>query len=400
MKQIYFEIKSVNDEERQFNTIITSGVKDRMNESINPDGWDFKNYFKNPVVLFAHKYNELPIGKTLKIEKEKDVIKANIKLIKGLELADKVWHLIKEGVLKAVSVGFIPKRYKEKDSDKYDIMEAELLEISVVPVPANPQALIQLGYKEDIYDKIMNLVELYKKSIKQEEKYVICGEKDLSTDDENSWDGGKAKDEIEKWADGDMEKYKKGFVIRDENKKENKTAYKLPFARVKDGKLVATWGGVSNAMKSVLGARSDLKVPETIKKDAYDFLADYYKKFDKEAPEYKEYTDEELNKLFEIKETKEVKIDNEFFNILKSAVKEAIKELELEKKEIKEVKENKEVKEIKEETKEKNKDETKSKILRQILFHIRQSDKNTNIALQKMKLLSEIKEILKVKNSK
>ena len=87
--------------------------------------------------------------------------------------------------------------------------------------------------------------------------------------------------------------YRRGFVIGKRGS-ENFGDYKLPFARVRNNRLVATRGGVIFAMASVLGARGGVDVPEDVRKRAYNFLAKYYKKFDMEAPEYKEYDPIEL----------------------------------------------------------------------------------------------------------
>jgi hypothetical protein len=55
--------------------------------------------------------------------------------------ADTVFQLIRGGFLRATSVGFLPTKWKYR-SDGVDFEEQELLEFSVVPVPANPEALL------------------------------------------------------------------------------------------------------------------------------------------------------------------------------------------------------------------------------------------------------------------
>jgi len=124
-----------------------------------------------------------------------------------------------------------------------------------------------------------------------EENYEIakiCGSKTLPIDDTAEWDGAAARTRIAKWAGGpnkdkiNWKKYGKGFVWCVPGQEENFGGYKLPFADVIDGELKATWGGVSNAMKAVRGARKKL-VGVDVKK-AYNFLAAYYKKFKKEVP--------------------------------------------------------------------------------------------------------------------
>ena len=69
-------------------------------------------------------------------------------------LAETVFQMVKAGHLNAVSVGFTPLEHS-RTSDKsrpggLDIKKQELLEVSVVPIPALPQAIIQarsLGIK-------------------------------------------------------------------------------------------------------------------------------------------------------------------------------------------------------------------------------------------------------------
>src|SRR5262245_59555228 len=54
-------------EARQVRFRITTGSPDRMNDTISPEGWDLANYKRNPVVLWAHKYDEPPIGRAVAI---------------------------------------------------------------------------------------------------------------------------------------------------------------------------------------------------------------------------------------------------------------------------------------------------------------------------------------------
>lgn len=117
----------------------------------------------------------------------------------------------------------------------------------------------------------------------------ICGSKNLPTDSSGDWDGSAARDRIAKWAGGpDKEnikwsKYGNAFVWVMPDKKNDFGGYKLPFADVKGGTLKAVWGGVSAAMAAVHGSRGGTKGVDV--KKAHNFLASYYKKFDKEVPE-------------------------------------------------------------------------------------------------------------------
>ena len=63
---------------------------------------------------------------------------------------------MKEGILKAVSIGFIPK---ERDENNPAIItKSEMLELSVVPVPANPNALalaIGKGFSKELFKEVI-----------------------------------------------------------------------------------------------------------------------------------------------------------------------------------------------------------------------------------------------------
>jgi len=60
------------------------------------------------------------------------------------EFADIVERLVSTGYLKTESVGFLPTKWEDGDGDKgpsRTYIKQELLEISIVPVPSNPDAL-------------------------------------------------------------------------------------------------------------------------------------------------------------------------------------------------------------------------------------------------------------------
>ena len=156
-KFIKLGIKSVKGEKGVFEFIASNAAVDRDGEVIDPKGWDIKNFQKNPVILWAHNYHELPIGKAIKITKTADMLKVAIEFAskEANSKAEQVKKLVEEGILNTVSVGFIPKARDEKDSTK--IIEAELLEVSLVPVPSNPEALalaMAKGYSKDLFREL------------------------------------------------------------------------------------------------------------------------------------------------------------------------------------------------------------------------------------------------------
>jgi len=148
------EIKGIDEKEMTLTAYISTNARDRMNEVLEPAGMDKRNFNKNPVVLWAHKYDIPPIGKALWTKEDAGGILSKVKFA-NTPFAQEIFQLYKEGFLKAFSVGFLPKDYVDGDGEKKasrTYTNWELLEYSAVPVPANPEALslaIQRGILKD-----------------------------------------------------------------------------------------------------------------------------------------------------------------------------------------------------------------------------------------------------------
>lgn len=145
------EVRTINEEKRTIDFIISTASNDRMNDTIAVDGWDLKAYKKNPVVLFAHDSREPPIGKASNIKKRSEkghlVARAEFTPEEINPFGFSIFQLYVHGFMKAVSVGFRPIQLEFADDEKrpggIDFLKQELLEFSAVPVPANPEALIE-----------------------------------------------------------------------------------------------------------------------------------------------------------------------------------------------------------------------------------------------------------------
>lgn len=121
-----------------FEVIISTADQDRQGEIVEQNGWDLRHYLKNPIVLWAHDYSSLPIGVAddVKVVEGKLVATGRFASMEANPFAQQVRKLYDQGIIKTTSVGFIAKRMEGNK-----IMEAELLEFSFVPVPANPYAI-------------------------------------------------------------------------------------------------------------------------------------------------------------------------------------------------------------------------------------------------------------------
>lgn len=149
-----FKTKSLDVAARTVSFVASTEAIDRMGDSIKLDGWRLDRFKQNPVILFGHDPGELPIGKAVSIGIGNNALVVTVQFATtdANPVAENVFRLIQEGCLNAVSVGFIPIRWEFVEDQEngrcgFDILEAELLEISVVPIPAHPDALVQASMK-------------------------------------------------------------------------------------------------------------------------------------------------------------------------------------------------------------------------------------------------------------
>ena len=299
LKKAYIaeEVKAV-DEPYTFTATVSTETVDRHGEVVRVGGIDTSTFMKHPVLLSSHRYDDLRkqigIVNELWTEGKKLRMKYQYFVGEGNEEADWAYKLAQKGIA-AFSIGFMPKDYEEGDDEKVRRVytKSELVEISQVLVPANPDALQNALSSEREEEKLV--AKALSEIIEEEEKqsdWAVVGDPDLPLSDERGWDGAMARQEIRRWAssDGsgdkdkiDWNKYRRGFVVGRRGST-NFGDYKLPFARVRDGRLVATRGGVIFAYAALRGARGGVDLPENVKRRAMRFLERYYERFDMEPP--------------------------------------------------------------------------------------------------------------------
>jgi HK97 family phage prohead protease/HK97 family phage major capsid protein len=135
--------KILDAEERIITGYASTDDLDRQQEIVKPEAFaaTLKAFMENPVLLFGHEWWSKPIGKVLEAEVRAKGLWIKAQISKATEEANEVWGLIKEGILKAFSIGYRPIKWEDTDEDIRTILELELFEISMVSIPANPQAL-------------------------------------------------------------------------------------------------------------------------------------------------------------------------------------------------------------------------------------------------------------------
>lgn len=134
-------------------TVVSNSAVDRHGESIEVTGIDLKQILRNPIVLWAHDYQGLPIGRIVRLWKSQGNLNAEIEfMVDIVPFAETVYKLIVAGALNAVSIGGIVKEYGVKNgvTDYSNIAQLEMVELSVVPVGAHPDALVTSKALENV----------------------------------------------------------------------------------------------------------------------------------------------------------------------------------------------------------------------------------------------------------
>lgn len=142
------ETKTADDGGKRYTFTISTASIDRDRDVIAVDGWYTDAYMRaGGPVLYGHGFDAngtMPVGKTTKIWATKNALKAEMAFIPGDPFAERVQRAVDFGALRATSVGFRPLPNKaawNEERGGIDFREQELLEFSIVPVPANADAI-------------------------------------------------------------------------------------------------------------------------------------------------------------------------------------------------------------------------------------------------------------------
>jgi HK97 family phage prohead protease/HK97 family phage major capsid protein len=142
--------------------ILSDSTSDRYGDVIEASGWDFKSFLKNPIALFNHD-RDAPIGKWANVRIAGEELRGDLLLApKGTSRRiDEIRRLVEADILRAVSVGFRPLEHEPINAkDPFSgrrYIKSELVETSLVAVPANPNA-IAVAKAMNISDDTVRLV--------------------------------------------------------------------------------------------------------------------------------------------------------------------------------------------------------------------------------------------------
>ena len=146
-----FPIEAVGSSGRSRHVRIMTGAAARDGDVVDPEGMDVTNYLRNPVVMWAHDYAGrtpsagLPIGRTLRLDRSASGIDAEFEFLPDDEFARRVENAWDRGFLRAASIGWESLEAEPLGRGRgVRHRRTELLEWSLVPVPADPGASREL----------------------------------------------------------------------------------------------------------------------------------------------------------------------------------------------------------------------------------------------------------------
>jgi hypothetical protein len=353
-RALYTARAHVLDEEgRIVRAVINTLDVDRFSTVVDPQGAVIENYMKNPVVLWNH-YPDFPIGRALELEATKKSIIATWQFFDGsqipekgmiLQLIEDVWQLYSQGFIRGHSIGFLPLE-DEWNEDEHIIQfkKWELLEFSLTPIPANPNALakapevlkrlLRVSEPGQVQEYLLSLPQKERLKLSQHFDAGLVGqdlpwgrrtyisrskwEQEETTVTKNRiqnvckceiravvpfqdlplaerdrpWDGRAAERRVRRWASKDgsgdkdqmnWRKFRQAFLMFNRDDLENFGSYKLPIADVIGGELRAVPRGIFAAAVVLQGGRGGVdEFDEGDIERAKRHLSRYYRKMREE----------------------------------------------------------------------------------------------------------------------
>lgn len=152
IREIHPEVRAIDGDEPLIDFTSSDETVDRYSEVISAAGWELDNYRRNPVVQNSHRYHDIldTLGRADVTEVRDGRLYQRIRFATEANPVARIAHgMYRGGFLRAVSVGFQPIEWQDMSPDeaakaggcRRRYTRQELLEVSCVSLPANPNAL-------------------------------------------------------------------------------------------------------------------------------------------------------------------------------------------------------------------------------------------------------------------
>ena len=133
-----------------YRVTIAANERVRQPPELDFDGMSTDNYARNPVVMWAHDVSGrspsggLPVGRTLRLDKRQGgELVVDFEFLSDDPFAKRVRNAWDKGFLRAASISWLPIAGEPAGDGRWRDTRSDLLEWSIVPVPADPDALRQ-----------------------------------------------------------------------------------------------------------------------------------------------------------------------------------------------------------------------------------------------------------------
>jgi HK97 family phage prohead protease len=319
-----FKVKfdDFDDKTGDFKAVISTPSIDSYNDRVLPTAFTRTVSHNRGIfpILVMHDPTKV-VGSSTHIEIGKDDVTAYGKINLKTQLGEETYSGMKfdPPYFNQTSIGFVSL------DDEYDrktnirtIKELKLLEFSLITrnFAANSDAMVQsVRADSPIYKRIEELEKRFGNTPEllfsleqkvQELERLLAGSQNGTQPEEcssydtthheskavigagdlqivkGSWDGPESEKRVWAWADGDVSQVKRAYFWVDGDPN-NKTSYKLPFADVRDGKLVAISGAFPAVKGALNGARGGVEgIPDADKKRIMAKVEAYQKRLDDE----------------------------------------------------------------------------------------------------------------------
>lgn len=286
-------------------------------------------------MLWQHNASQVP-GVWTDLAEDKRGLKVEGQLALKTQLGLETYELMKLGGVKGLSIGYDVVTYERDEKRKVRLLkEVDLWEISLVTFPANTHARVtsvkaieeaktERELEEALREASLSksaaqyIVKLCRQSLRESVSgdgqvrppMMLSGILDsLKAANEELTKGvipfrdmGKAP-ESAPWDAGaevraaDVMGLKLMCAWYNSAAPDAKGSYKLPHHKAAGGH-VCVWRAVAAAMAALLGARGGVAIPAADKKGVYNHLVKHYAQYDKEPPEFRDYSYRELKELF------------------------------------------------------------------------------------------------------
>lgn len=122
--------------------VMSDATVDRYGDIVDPKGWVLEAFRQNPKALFNHN-SDMPIGEWENVRVEAGALVGDLKFgpVGACPTTDKMRAFVEAGMMRAVSVGFRGLKADPIPGGGIRYTKSELVECSLVSIPANPNAL-------------------------------------------------------------------------------------------------------------------------------------------------------------------------------------------------------------------------------------------------------------------